>query len=337
MWYVEDTRGIITASKLKAFILSPKLYKVQWLDESPVCTEWEDESWAELGEAFHYLVEVGIDKRSERYQVTEKFLKDDLIAMIKERDSVQLKKDKVKLPELRKIRYGEDKYNQMKWKIEMTPSESDMIIWMYESIYKQPLRDMAGTYTKERRFKAKYGILNIGFKPDRICFFCDGEQFTVEDIDAVMATMSKEARKQHIIDKNMTCLIRDFKTSAQLDKMVRELRNDNETSNGYVLSMSFYYACIYALYGVESDVYIDVVEKTKPYKTDVISIPRSRMKDKLKSIIKPALEKLIECTDKNERPEPTRDDLIQNKSLAKYFNYFDSSIQKTPTMIDMML
>ena len=90
---------------------------------------------------------------------------------------------------------------------------------------------MAGTYTKERRFKAKYGSLNIGFKPDRICFFCDGEQFTVEDIDLVMATMTKEARKQHIIDKKITCLIRDFKTSAQLDKMVRELRNDNETSN----------------------------------------------------------------------------------------------------------
>jgi len=90
---------------------------------------------------------------------------------------------------------------------------------------------MAGTYTKERRFKAKYGNLTISFKPDRICFFCDGEQFTVEDIDLVMATMTKEARKQHIIDKKITCLIRDFKTSAQLDKMVRELRNDNETSN----------------------------------------------------------------------------------------------------------
>ena len=101
--------------------------------------------------------------------------------------------------------------------------------------------------------------------------------------------------------------------------------------------MSFYYACIYALYKIKSDIYIDIVEKTKPYKTDVISIPRRWMKDKLTAIVKPALESLIKCTDTNNRPEPSRDDLIQNKSLAKYFNYFDSSIQKTPTMIDMML
>jgi len=101
--------------------------------------------------------------------------------------------------------------------------------------------------------------------------------------------------------------------------------------------MSFYYACIYAIYGVESDVYIDVVEKQKPYKTDVISIPRSWMKDKLSHVIKPALDRLVKCIDTNERSEPTRDELIQNRSLARYFNYFDVSIQKTPTMIDMMI
>ena len=59
--------------------------------------------------------------------MTEKLLKDDLIAMIKERDGVEVKKS-VLLPELRKIRYGEDKYNDMQSKIELTPSESNMML-----------------------------------------------------------------------------------------------------------------------------------------------------------------------------------------------------------------
>jgi len=73
-------------------------------------------------------VEVGIDKRSERYQVTEKFLKDDLISMIQARDLILLKKDKITLPELRRMWYGEDKYNDMKNKIDLTPSESNMML-----------------------------------------------------------------------------------------------------------------------------------------------------------------------------------------------------------------
>jgi hypothetical protein len=39
--------------------------------------------------------------------------------------------------------YGEDKRKEMQDKIELTPTESNMMIGMYESIYKQPLRDMS--------------------------------------------------------------------------------------------------------------------------------------------------------------------------------------------------
>jgi len=342
MSYIEDTRGIITASKLKDFLLCEKLYKVKRLNE--VCVSEEIPDRATLWEAFHYLVEVWIDKRSEKYQITEKFLKDDLIGLIADREISEEWKEakrkeikKLLLPQLRALYYGEEKRKEMQDKIELTPTESNMMIGMYESIYKQPLRDMSWTYTKERRFEVNYWSLKMWFKPDRICFYIDWNQVTVEDIDIAKEWMSKEERKDFIKENKVTCLIRDYKTVAQLDKMINELRYDNETSNWYVLSMSFYYSCIYALYQVESDVYIDAVEKIDPYKTSVISIPRSRMKDKLINTIKPWLDRLIKCTNSNTREEPTREELLSNKKLSWFYKYFDNCVQEQPTIIDLAL
>ncbi len=344
MSYISDTRGIITASKLKDFILCEKLYKVKRLNE--VCISEEVPERAMLWDAFHYLVEVGYDKRSERYQVTEKFLKADLIDLIsnreiseeaKEAKRKELSKVTVLLPQLRKEYYWEEKRNEMQGKQELTPTESEMMIWMYESIYKQPLRDMSWTYTKERRFEAKYWNLNIWFKPDRICFYIDWVQCTTEEIDDIKNSISKEERIDFINKNKVTCLIRDYKTVAQLDKMLNELKYENETTTWYVLSMSFYYACIYAIYNIESDVYIDAVEKIAPYKTSVISIPRSWMKEKLVQVIKPWLDTLIKCIKEDKRKEPTREELISNKKLSWFYKYFDNSIQKEPNRIDILL
>lgn len=344
MSYIEDTRGIITASKIKDFLVCEKLYKVKRLDERCISDEIPD--WATLWEAFHYLVEVWYDKRSERYQITEKFLKDDLIWLIADREiseeskeakRKELKNPKILLPHLREMYYWEDKRKEMQGKKELTPTESNMMIGMYESIYKQPLRDMSWTYTKEKRFAVNYWSLKMWFKPDRICFYIDWNQVTVEDIDITKEWMSKEERKEFVKENNVTCLIRDYKTVAQLDKMINELKYDNETSTWYVLSMSFYYSCIYAIYQVESDVYIDAVEKIEPYKTSVISIPRSWMKDKLINIIKPWLDRLIECTNKKKREEPTREELLSNKKLSWFYNFFDTCLQEKPTIIDLAL
>lgn len=344
MSYISDTRGIITASKLKDFITCEKLYKVKRLDETCISEEQPDR--ATLGEAFHYLVEVWFDKRSERYQITEKFLKAELIDMIanreiseeaKEAKRKELSRATVLLPHLRKLYYGDEAREVMQWKIELTPSESDMMIGMYESIYKQPLRDMSWVYTKERRFEANYWPLKIWFKPDRLCFFVDWEQVDVDFIDNIKSTMSENERAIYVCDKNISCLIRDYKSVGQLDKMIKEMMYEWETSTGYVLSMSFYYACIYALYKVESDVYIDAVEKSEPYKTEVISIPRSWMKEKLVSVVKPWLDRLIKCTKENKREEPTRAELIDNKKLSQFYKYFDVSTQDKPRMIDILL
>lgn len=342
MSYITDTRGIITASKLKDFILCEKLYKVKRLNE--ICISEDIPDRATLWEAFHYLVEVWYDKRCERYQITEKFLKADLIELIASREiSEESKQAKIKelwkllLPQLREEYYWKNKREEMQGKIELTPAESNMMIGMYESIYMQPLWDMSGTYTKERRFEASYWWLKIGFKPDRICFYINWEQCTVEHIDSIKDAMNDEERIDFVNKSKVTCLIRDYKTVAQLDKMINELRYENETSNWYVMSMSFYYACIYALYKVESDVYIDAVEKSEPYKTSVISIPRSRMKEKLVGTIKPWLDRLIKCTKEDKRQEPTRDELLSNKKLSSFYKYFDKAIQQEPNYIDILL
>ena len=100
MSYISDTRGIITASKLKDFILCEKLYKVKRLNE--VCISEEVPERAMLWDAFHYLVEVGYDKRSERYQVTEKFLKADLIDLISNREISEESKEAKRKEELNK-------------------------------------------------------------------------------------------------------------------------------------------------------------------------------------------------------------------------------------------
>jgi hypothetical protein len=61
----------------------------------------------------------------------------------KEAKRKELSKATILLPHLRKMYYGDEVREQMQGKIELTPSESDMMIGMYESIYKQPLRDMS--------------------------------------------------------------------------------------------------------------------------------------------------------------------------------------------------
>jgi len=55
-------------------------------------------------------------------------------------------------------------------------------------------------------------------------------QCTTEEIDDIKNSISKEERTDFINKNNVTCLIRDYKTVAQLDKMLNELKYENETT-----------------------------------------------------------------------------------------------------------
>jgi hypothetical protein len=61
------------------------------------------------------------------------------------------------------------------------------------------------------------------------------------------------------------------------------------------------------------------------------------MKEKLISVVKPWLDRLIKCTKENKREEPTRAELIDNKKLSQFYKYFDVSTQEKPRMIDILL
>ena len=58
--------------------------------------------------------------------------------------------------------------------------------------------------------------------------------------------------------------------------------------------MAFYYLIVWIKYGVESQVTLDVIEKSKPFFSYSLSIPEEIMKDKVHSITK-TMDSILEA------------------------------------------
>lgn len=129
--------------------------------------------------------------------------------------------------------------------------------------------------------------------------------------------------------------MRDFKTTGDLKRLQDEIKYNGDTKYTYVVSMSFYYTLIYVLYSIECEVWLDVIETRYPYMSDVIALPPSMLRTRLTKTIVPGLDKLIECQEKNEWPEPDRDEMLADRDMKMYAPYFESSIQKDPSYIDL--
>jgi len=350
--YIIDTRGVITASKAKTFYKCPMLYKLVYIDEVDATEFGEEETAAHflVGTAFHYIMEHGRDKFLEQYRIAEWYIKDELADLIykrfvdelitqwlsedelaKQSEEKRKQLKKMLLPQLRAEWYG-DIINQ---KIALTEKEWKSILRCYENIMKQTIWDMGSEYIREARFSAKYKTLSkpISLKPDRIKFFDkDGKHYTKDEMDKLLLWKPSDEKIKIVADLGLKWVLRDFKTTRSISKLKDDiLMSYNTTATewyGYVFSMAFYYTVIYALYCVECEVYLDLAELTYPYATQVLSIPAPKLKSKLKEVIIPTLDAMIEAETSWVYTHPSADHILADQELKKYFWFFPNSIQK---------
>lgn len=74
--YIEENRGVITASKLKCFLRNPEEYYLQYVKE--VDLEQEDKRHFIVGSAFDDLVSYGEEFFLEKYYIDEWLVVEDL-------------------------------------------------------------------------------------------------------------------------------------------------------------------------------------------------------------------------------------------------------------------
>lgn len=338
--YVEENRGYITASKLKMFSKCPLLFKLLYLDEIEIPEENEERYYV-LWTAFHYLMEKWEEKFLEKYHIADSYLVADFKRMLlerkqdlseEEREKEKKRLGKLQIPQLRAERYGKKREEESQ-KIRLTPKEWEDLLGMYAEAKQQPIRDMGGRYDYEKRMKFQYQDLRLSFKPDRIMFYIwedmelgdlitDDKRMSLQALENLMRGKTREEMKEIVATRKIKWVIRDFKTTQNITKFRKDLfYNDNERLS-YVMSMSFYYTAIYVKYGIECDVVLDVIEKTAPYTTQAMEIPRDTLRKNLRNKIVPALDEMLKCREKDERPiKLSREEFIDDPFLKKYLPY----------------
>lgn len=344
--YVEDTRWKITASKLKVFLLCEEAFKIQYVDEVSIEAKEESRSFI-LGTAFHDLMEYGKEFFLEKYSIADSFLKADFIEKIAERDWTPEKELKKKLlPELRELFYGSSDRAEIQKKIRLTPAEGRDLLWMYEAVVQKPMRDLGWYADKEERLEAKFKGLKLSAKPDRLLFYAwdtedvreitDDMRIPLSEIIELLGWQSKMEQTMIIKDMNLKCIIRDFKTTSDLWRMKKDLANDRGDKFWYIVSMAFYYTIVYALFNIESSVWLDVIEKSDPYATDIIALPQRLLQDRLKTVIIPWLDKLNKAMESWEFAPTDRQSVLANPMLKPYYKYL-SIEQEEPSYVDLDL
>lgn len=335
MTYAQKTKDWITASKVKTFNKDPFLYELKY--EKMIELDEADPRYFVTWDAFHYIMEHGKDAFLEKYYIDDWLVKAKQLDLIlehnKDRTEDQIKEAKKRLlPEVRA------EYLKIVWadsKIELTPAEWRDLIGMYASALQQPMWDLWGEYIKEERFFAQYWDLKLSAKPDRIAVEdATGKRYSLESINEMLLGKQKNEQAIIISDLWLKSYIRDFKTSWDITWLKKELKYWDENKD-YVLSMSFYYAIIYVLYGLESDVYLDVIETSDPYVTDTIWLSWFILKDCLQTKVKPILDRIIKCKKDWRFPPWTRDERLENKEMKKYIQYHPDYYQSTPSFLEL--
>ena len=277
--YIEETRSLVTASKLKNYETNPYLYKLKYVDE--IVLEEEEERYFIVWDAFHYLMEHWEEKFLEKYTIADWYLKANLMDMILERSGLddEDKKEylkglkKLKLDGLREERYGTEKYHLMSYNIQLTRAEWEMVLWMYKSCKSQELFDIwCNGYICEERMTAMYKNIMISMKPDRRMVHDEKwKMYSLVELEKLLSGKTKDEQEKIINEKKLTSIIRDFKTTADIVK-IRNNLTEGFDDYGYMTSMSFYYTVIFVLYWLESTVYLDFVDRKPPHITEVIAL-----------------------------------------------------------------
>ena len=187
---------------------------------------------------------------------------------------------KEKKDELLRMAYGD-----IDSKIRLTASEGESIRGMLSEATRQPLWDIHGDYEKQAVIEGMYKWkLKLRGTLDRLS-----------------------------TEKGM---IRDWKTTSALRNFTFELSG----KYGYEISMAFYYALVKMIRGVDCDVYLDVVQSSWVYQSEVFCYQKERMHTVLIDTIIPALDKLLEMTT---QWEETKDESIWKVQPANRYELFD--------------
>lgn len=293
MSYIQSNRWFVTASKLKTFLRNPEEYKLQYIDEIELENEEEKRHFV-IWTAFDDLVSYGKDFFLDKYAITEKYLKGELVEKAVAKWEIDKKIiSKWNMSQLRQYLFP----NRDESKIILTPAEGRDIMGMYEEVCRQPIADIgAETYQKQFKVECEYKWLKLRWTLDRV----DLERW----------------------------LIRDRKTSWRID----HFEYDMENTFDYVMSMAFYYILVKVKHEKECDVILDVIGKKAPYIFIGYKIEKKRLLEKAISKIIPWLEALIQAyeTDTRLPVDPLTWWPIPRQDMMKspYYNYMTWSIQK---------
>lgn len=154
-------------------------------------------------------------------------------------------------------------------RIRLTPAEWKDVIWMYYEAMRQPQFELNMEYEPQKYFECKYR-------------------------DKLIISWT--------LDRHRPGVIRDRKTSWNIDNFERDIENTFD----YVTQMSFYYVLAYISTGEECDVYLDIMSKKAPYTSIVYKLSAEKLKRKMQNDLKPALDAMITCFEKNIRPASDR-------------------------------
>lgn len=209
MWYINDTRGILTASKIKLAKMNLSAFNIIYNMTSRETAEAMEEAKAShfnFGTMAHKLFEKFtnrnvtlqeiVDEFLQEYNITNRYLKDELKTLIIEQKKASweitnevdeqayykiLSKADMTLDKLREQYYWADKFADILQKPQITRAEAKkLIVWeswnpnIADSVLKVALTnkdwDMGGMYTTEQRISATYKWKELWAKPDRIVF-----------------------------------------------------------------------------------------------------------------------------------------------------------------------
>ena len=296
MWYVEDNRGYITASKLKLFMKSKEAYKKVYVDEVDTSFLKESKSLENGTIVDSYILTP--EQFAQDYAILEGTKKDDLIRQCLEQNIPVEKSDKV--DDLKAKLVGNKQV--------LTDWEVDMVKGIEAELKRQPLFDFFGKTENQKEIIVEYKGFKLKAKMDRL----DLENKKIRDLKT-----SKDIEYRPMID---------------MSQMEYSLINSDEYQYGFQLS--FYAVLCYIQYGEWFDGILDCVKTSGNYAYEAYFYHKDTLKRIASSILFPVLDELIACHqnwDFGESEERNSRGYLLNE---RYYPILDSAIQKEFRVIE---
>ena len=296
MWYVEDNRGYITASKIKLFMKSKEAYKKVYVDEVDTSFLKESKSLENGTIVDSYILTP--QQFAQDYAILEGTKKDDLIRQCLEQNIPVEKSDKV--DDLKAKLVGNKQV--------LTDWEVDMVKGIEAELKRQPLFDFFGKTENQKEIIVEYKGFKLKAKMDRL----DLENKKIRDLKT-----SKDIEYRPMID---------------MSKMEYSLINSDEYQYGFQLS--FYAVLCYIQYGEWFDGILDCVKTSGNYAYEAYFYHKDTLKRIASSILFPVLDELIACHQNwdfgEDEERNSRGELLNER----YYPILDSAIQKEFRLIE---